>query len=125
MNTPANLFYTKNHEWTLIEKHLVTIGITDFAQSELGDIIFLELPEVGTTVAKDSPFGTVEAVKTVADLFAPLSGTVIATNETLENNPEKVNSDPYGEGWMIKMEILDPTEQDNLLKADRYAKIIQ
>lgn len=124
MNTPTNLLYTKNHEWVLIEDKLATVGISDFAQSELGDIIYFELPEVGKTVIMDEPFGTIEAVKTVADLFTPLSGTILEVNESLNENPEKVNTDPYGEGWIIKIEISNPSEQENLLTAENYAKII-
>jgi len=124
MNTPTNLLYTKNHEWVLIEDKLATVGISDFAQSELGDIIYFELPEVGKTVIMNEPFGTIEAVKTVADLFTPLSGTILEVNESLNENPEKVNTDPYGEGWIIKIEISNPSEQENLLTAENYAKII-
>jgi len=124
MNIPADLLYTKNHEWISIEENLATIGITDYAQSELGDIIFLELPEKGETVTIDNPFGTIEAIKTVADLFAPLSGNVITVNETLNDSAEKVNNDPYGEGWIIKIELSDPSQQYNLLNAEQYAKII-
>ena len=124
MNTPTNLLYTKNHEWVLIEDKLATVGISDFAQSELGDIIYFELPEVGKTVIMNEPFGTIEAVKTVADLFTPLSGTILEVNESLNENPEKVNADPYGEGWIIKIEISNPSEQENLLTAENYAKII-
>ena len=125
MNTPTNLLYTKNHEWVLIEDKLATVGISDFAQSELGDIIYFELPEVGKTVIMNEPFGTIEAVKTVADLFTPLSGTILEVNESLNENPEKVNTDPCGEGWIIKIEISNPSEQENLLTSENYAKIIR
>lgn len=125
MNTPADLLYTEDHEWASIQDNLVTVGITDFAQNELGDIIYLEFPEKGKAVAKGEPFGTVEAVKTVVDLFAPVSGTVVEVNESLNDNPEKVNEDPYGEGWIIRIEMSDPSEKATLLKAADYARIIQ
>ena len=124
MKIPANLLYTKNHEWTLIEKNIATVGITDYAQGELGDIIFFELPEVGADVVSDNPFGTIEAVKTVGDLFAPVSGTVVEINESLNTHPENVNDDPYGEGWIIKIELSDPSEKNNLLSADAYDEFI-
>ncbi|MEE9167573.1 MAG: glycine cleavage system protein GcvH [Candidatus Neomarinimicrobiota bacterium] len=125
MNTPDSLLYTKNHEWVLIEDNVATVGITDFAQGELGDIIYLELPDSGATVVKDDPFGTIEAVKTVADLFAPVPGTIVEVNESLDKSPEKVNKEPYGEGWIIKIEMSDPSELENLMNADEYDKIIQ
>ncbi|MFQ6674503.1 MAG: glycine cleavage system protein GcvH [Fidelibacterota bacterium] len=125
MNTPTHLLYTKSHEWVLLENTLAIVGITDFAQGELGDIIFLEFPEVGHTVAKDDPFGTIEAVKTVADLLAPLSGKIVEINDSLDDSPEKVNTDPYGDGWIVKMELSDPSETSQLLGADDYAEIIK
>lgn len=123
MNVPANLRYTKEHEWVLIEGDVATVGITDFAQGELGDIVFVEIETVGQTVARDEVFGTVEAVKTVSDLFMPLSGEVIEKNDGLDNAPEAVNSDPYGSGWMIKVKISDPAEVDQLLTADAYQQL--
>jgi glycine cleavage system H protein len=123
MNVPANLRYTKEHEWVLIEGDVATVGITDFAQGELGDIVFVEIETVGQTVARDEVFGTVEAVKTVSDLFMPLSGEVIEKNDGLDNAPEAVNSDPYGSGWMIKVKISNPAEVDQLLTADAYQQL--
>jgi glycine cleavage system H protein len=123
MNVPANLRYTKEHEWVLIEGDVATVGITDFAQGELGDIVFVEIETVGQTVARDEVFGTVEAVKTVSDLFMPLSGEVIEKNAGLDNAPEAVNSDPYGSGWMIKVKISNPAEVDQLLTADAYQQL--
>lgn len=123
MSVPANLKYTKEHEWILIEGDQATVGITDFAQGELGDIVFVEIETVGQEVARDEVFGTVEAVKTVSDLFMPLSGTVTEKNNGLDNTPEAVNSDPYGTGWMIKIKISNPAEIDQLLTADAYAEL--
>jgi len=123
MSVPANLKYTKEHEWILIEGDQATVGITDFAQGELGDIVFVEIETVGQEVARDEVFGTVEAVKTVSDLFMPLSGTVIEKNDGLDNAPEAVNSDPYGDGWMIKIKISNPGEIDQLMSADAYAEL--
>lgn len=123
MSVPANLKYTKEHEWILIEGDQATVGITDFAQGELGDIVFVEIETVGQDVARDEVFGTVEAVKTVSDLFMPLSGTVTEKNSGLDNAPEAVNSDPYGDGWMIKIKISNPAEIDQLLSADAYAQL--
>lgn len=123
MNTPAELKYTKDHEWAKIDGDIALIGITDFAQGELGDIIFVEFPSVGQTLKKDDPFGTIEAVKTVADLFAPLSGEVVEINEALEDAPESVNSDPYGEGWIVKIKLSDLDELDSLMSADDYKQI--
>ncbi len=123
MSVPANLKYTKEHEWILIEGDQATVGITDFAQGELGDIVFVEIETVGQDVARDEVFGTVEAVKTVSDLFMPLSGTILEKNNGLDNAPEAVNSDPYGDGWMIKIKISNPAEIDQLLSADAYAQL--
>ncbi len=120
MNIPQNLKYTKDHEWVLIEGDVATVGITDFAQSELGDIVYVEVETVGDSLDKDEVFGTVEAVKTVSDLFLPLSGEVIEFNEALEDEPEKVNESPYEEGWMIKMKIANLEEVDELLDAEAY-----
>lgn len=124
MNLPENLKYTKDHEWIKIEDGVATVGITEFAQGELGDIVYVDIESVDETIDKDEVFGSVEAVKTVSDLFMPLSGEVIAFNEDLENTPEKVNSDPYGDGWMIKIKISDNSQIDDLLDAAAYKEII-
>ncbi len=124
MNVPAELKYTEDHEWAKIEGDVATVGITDYAQGELGDVVFVELPEVGTTIEKGDTFGTIEAVKAVADLFAPLSGEVIEVNEKLGSEPETVNKDPYGEGWMIKVKLSNPAEADDLMNADQYKEKI-
>jgi glycine cleavage system H protein len=124
MNVPANLKYTKDHEWVSIDGDIATVGITDFAQSELGDIVFVDINTVGDNVDKEAVFGTVEAVKTVSDLFMPVSGEVLEMNSTVETNPETVNKDPYGAGWMIKVKLSNASEVDSLLSADDYKKII-
>jgi len=124
MNIPEELKYTKDHEWISIEGDVATIGITDFAQSELGDIVYVEVETVDETLDIEEIFGTVEAVKTVSDLFLPLSGEIIEFNESLEDEPEKVNSDPYGEGWMIKVKCSDISQLDDLLSSDDYKAII-
>jgi glycine cleavage system H protein len=124
MNIPSELKYTKDHEWVRVEGDIVTIGVTDFAQSELGDIVYVEVETVDETLDAEEIFGTVEAVKTVSDLFLPVSGEIIEFNESLEDEPEKVNSDPYGEGWMIKVKCSDLTELDNLMSADDYKALI-
>lgn len=124
MNIPAQLKYTKDHEWISIDGDVATVGITDFAQSELGDIVYVEVETLDETLEADEIFGTVEAVKTVSDLFLPLSGEIIEFNTILEDEPEKVNSDPYGEGWMIKVKISDASQIDNLLSADAYKELI-
>jgi glycine cleavage system H protein len=123
MNVPAQLKYTKEHEWILIEGDQATIGITDFAQSELGDIVFVEIDTVGQRIGRDEVFGTVEAVKTVSDLFMPLSGTITEKNSGLDDAPESVNADPYGNGWMIKIKIEQPDEIAELLSADAYKEL--
>lgn len=123
MNVPAQLKYTKEHEWILIEGDQATIGITDFAQSELGDIVFVEIDTVGQRIGRDEVFGTVEAVKTVSDLFMPLSGTIIEKNAGLDDAPEAVNADPYGNGWMIKIKIEQEGEIAELLSADAYKEL--
>ena len=120
MNIPADLKYTSDHEWIKIEGDTAIIGITDFAQGELGDIVYVEIETEGDTLDKGEVFGTVEAVKTVSDLFMPLKGEVIAVNEAIEGEPESVNSDPYGNGWMIKVKIEDPSEVESLLSAEAY-----
>ncbi len=124
MLIPEDLKYTKEHEWVRVEGNIGTVGITDFAQSELGDIVFVDLNKNLTEVSQGQVFGTVEAVKTVSDLFAPISGKIIEFNTNLESNAEVVNKDPYGEGWMIKIEISNPSELDNLLDADAYRALI-
>lgn len=122
MNVPAELKYSEEHEWVRVDGNRATIGITDFAQSELGDIVFVELPEVGDTVEFGEPFGSVESVKTVSELYAPVSGKVVEVNSALADAPEKVNESPYGEGWMIVVEPSDPSELDRLWTADKYAE---
>ena len=124
MNTPSYLKYTKDHEWINVDGDIATVGITDFAQSELGDIVYVEVETLDETLNKDEVFGSVEAVKTVSDLFIPLSGEVIEFNEGLESEPEKVNSDAYGEGWMIKIKISNPEEINQLLDAESYKELI-
>ena len=124
MNIPQELKYTKDHEWIRVEGDTVTIGITDFAQSELGDIVYVEVETVDETLDKEEVFGTVEAVKTVSDLYLPISGEIIEFNESLEDEPEKVNSDPYGEGWMIKVKFSDDSQLEELLSADAYKEIL-
>lgn len=124
MNIPANLKYTKDHEWVLIDGDEATIGITEFAQSELGDIVFVEIETVGEVMEKEEVFGSIEAVKTVSDLFMPLSGEIISLNESLENNPELVNVDPYGEGWMIKIKYSNINELDALLDNIAYEALL-
>ena len=124
MNIPEELKYTKDHEWIKIEGNIATIGITDFAQGELGDIVYVDIETVDETIAQNEVFGSVEAVKTVSDLFMPLSGEIIEFNESLEDAPEKVNSDAYGEGWMIKMKITETSEIDSLLDASGHKEII-
>ncbi len=125
MNIPDDLHYTKDHEWARLEGDTAVVGLTDFAQGELGDVIFLELPSVGDVFSQGITFGTVEAVKTVADLFIPLSGEIIAVNTDLEEAPEKVNNDPYGEGWMVKVKLSNPGEGDQLLDAAAYKDFIE
>jgi glycine cleavage system H protein len=124
MNIPNNLKYTKDHEWVLIEGDTATVGITDFAQKELGDIVYVEVETLDQTLDKDEVFGTVEAVKTVSDLFLPLSGEIIEFNDALETNPEDVNSDPYGKGWMVKLKFNSASEIEELLSADAYKALI-
>lgn len=124
MNIPADLKYTKDHEWVKIEGDVATVGITDFAQSELGDIVYVEVETLDESLDKEEVFGTVEAVKTVSDLFLPLSGEIVEFNEALEDEPEKVNADPYGEGWMVKIKISNPDEVESLLDAEGYKAVI-
>jgi glycine cleavage system H protein len=124
MNFPTELKYTKDHEWVRIEGDVATVGITEFAQRELGDIVYVDINTIGKTIAKEEVFGTVEAVKTVSDLFMPITAEVLEFNKALDTNPELVNSDPYGEGWMVKILIQDAAELTALLNADAYQSII-
>ncbi|WP_452223887.1 glycine cleavage system protein GcvH [Lacinutrix chionoecetis] len=124
MNIPAELKYTQDHEWVKINGDIITVGITDFAQSELGDIVYVEVETVDETLDAEEVFGTVEAVKTVSDLLLPVAGEIIEFNESLEDEPEKVNTDPYGEGWMVKVKVSNVSELDNLLSADDYKTLI-
>ena len=124
MNFPANLRYTKDHEWVSIEDNVATVGITDFAQGELGDIVYVDIASKGKELAAEEIFGTVEAVKTVSDLFLPLPGTIIEVNPALEAQPELVNTDPYGAGWMIKMTVEDPADIEKLMTAEAYTALV-
>ena len=124
MNVPKDLKYTKDHEWVRVEGESVVVGITDFAQKELGDIVYVDVDTEGDTIEQEEVFGSVEAVKTVSDLMMPVSGEIVALNEVLEDEPELVNSDPYGRGWMIKVLVSDFTELDSLLSADQYKELI-
>ena len=124
MNKPNELKYTKDHEWIAIDGEIATVGITDFAQRELGDIVYVEIETVGELLKADEVFGTVEAVKTVSDLFLPIEGEILELNEDLETSPEDVNNDPYDKGWMIKMKVSNPGDLDNLLSSDEYKKLI-
>lgn len=125
MDLPSDIKYTKEHEWIKIDGNVATIGVTDFAQSELGDIAWLEMPEIGAETKKGDPFGTIEAVKTVEDLFAPLSGKIVEINEGILDSPEWVNDDPYGKGWIAKIEFSDETELADLLSAEQYSGLIE
>lgn len=124
MNIPSELKYTKDHEWVKIDGDTATVGITDFAQKELGDIVYVEVETLDQTLAKDEVFGTVEAVKTVSDLFLPLSGEIVEFNDSLESSPETVNSDPYGNGWMVKVKFSDASEIEQLLSSEQYKELI-
>lgn len=124
MNFPENLRYTKDHEWVLLDGDIATIGITDYAQHELGDIVYIEVETKGKALAAETIFGTVEAVKTVSDLFLPVSGTIFELNPILDKEPEKVNTDPYGDGWMIKMKVDNPDDVSNLMDAAAYQKVV-
>ncbi len=125
MEIPKELRYSREHEWVAVEGKVAAIGITDYAQEQLGDVVYVELPEVGAQVKKDEPFGVVESVKAVSDIFAPVSGTVSAVNRPLVDNPEKVNADPYGEAWMIRVEMSTPTELDELMTAAEYEQFVE
>ncbi len=124
MNFPADLKYTKDHEWVKVNGKEALVGITDFAQKELGDIVYVDITGLGETIAKEQVFGTIEAVKTVSDLFMPISGKVIEANKDIDSAPESVNNDPYGKGWLIKMSVDNPAEVNDLLSADAYKKLI-
>ena len=124
MDIPKNLKYTNDHEWISVEGDVATVGVTDFAQGELGDIVYVEVETLDEELEKEEVFGTVEAVKTVSDLFMPISGQIIEFNESLETNPEKINEDPYGEGWMIKIKLSDPSEIDDLLSPEDYSSSV-
>lgn len=124
MNVPVNLLYTKDHEWLRVEGNIGYVGITDFAQGELGDVVFIEIETVGETLKKEEVFGTIEAVKTVSDMFMPVGGEVLEINPALEKSPDVVNKDPYGNGWMVKIKITDPSEVNDLLTAEKYKSII-
>ena len=125
MNTPPDLKYTKNHEWARIEGNVATCGITDFAQEQLGDIVFVELPEVGVAVTRNGKLGVVESVKAASDIYSPLSGKIVGRNTALEGAPETLNKDAYGEGWIAKVEIADPAEAGDLMEAAAYAKYVE
>jgi len=124
MNIPGNLKYTKDHEWLKLEGDIALVGITDFAQSELGDIVFIEVETIGENLEKEETFGTIEAVKTVSDMFMPVSGEVIGFNEGLAEKPEKVNQDPYGEGWIVKIRVSEISQVDELLDAAKYKELV-
>jgi len=124
MNIPTNLLYTKDHEWAKIEGDVATVGITDYAQGELGDIVFIELPQAGSKVTKGASFGTIEAVKAVSDIYAPFSGEVTDANAAVQDAPETVNKDPYGAGWMIKIRLADPSQTSELMTAEQYKALI-
>lgn len=125
MDFPEGLKYSKEHEWVLVEDDVAIIGITEFAQGELGDIVFVELPDVGEKISKDDPFGSLESVKAVSDIFAPISGAVVEINDDLKENPETINEDPYGDGWMIKVQMTDMDELKDLMSSDDYAEFIE
>jgi len=125
MEVPDDLLYTEEHEWVYVENNIAIVGITDYAQSELGDIVFVELPQIGDFVRQMEPFGTIEAVKTVADLFAPVSGEVVEVNTLLEDSPQIINQDPYGDGWIIKIKMSDLSELENLISPEDYRNLIQ
>jgi glycine cleavage system H protein len=125
MEIPKELRYSEEHEWATVDENIATIGITDYAQEQLGDIVYIELPETGTQVIKGDKFGVVESVKAVSDLYSPVTGTVVTVNTGLPNTPETVNEEPYGDGWMIRVEMSDPEELDNLMTAAEYEKFIE
>jgi glycine cleavage system H protein len=124
MEAPPGLKYSKEHEWVATEESVATIGITDHAQEQLGEIVYIELPSVGEKISKDDPFGVVESVKAVSDIYAPVSGTVVEVNEDLPESPETVNEDPYGDGWLIKVKVSDPDDFDDLMDPDEYTELV-
>ena len=124
MNIPADLLYTKDHEWLRVEGDMGYVGITDFAQGELGDVVFVEIETLGETLKKEEVFGTIEAVKTVSDMFMPVGGEILEVNPSIEESPDVVNKDPYGKGWMVKIKITDPAEISTLLSADKYKTLL-
>jgi glycine cleavage system H protein len=124
MNVPGNLLYTKDHEWLRVEGDMGYVGVTDFAQGELGDIVFIEIETLGETLAKEEVFGTIEAVKTVSDMFMPVSGEILELNPAIEESPDIVNKDPYGKGWMVKIRISEPSELNDLLSAEKYKTLL-
>lgn len=125
MEIPSELRYSREHEWVAVEENIATIGITDYAQEQLGDVVYVELPEVGTQITKDDAFGVVESVKAVSDIYAPVSGTVTEVNAELPDSPETVNEDPYGDAWMIRVEMSDPSELDDLMTAAEYKEFLE
>jgi glycine cleavage system H protein len=125
MDIPEGLKYSKEHEWVLVESDVAIIGITEYAQDELGDIVYVELPQVGEKISKDDPFGSVESVKAVSDIFAPISGSVLEVNDTLPDSPETINEDPYGDGWMIKVQMTDKDELKDLMSSEDYTEYIE
>jgi glycine cleavage system H protein len=125
MEFPEELKYSKEHEWVLVEGHVATVGITEYAQQELGEIVYVELPEVGEKIVKDDPFGAVESVKAVSDIYAPVSGTVLEVNDTLPESPETINEDAYGDGWIIKVEMTDADDLKDLMSADEYVEYVE
>jgi glycine cleavage system H protein len=124
MEIPQGLKYSKEHEWVATEDSLATVGVTDHAQEQLGEIVYIELPAVGDKISKDDPFGVIESVKAVSDIYAPVTGTVVEVNEDLPESPETVNEDPYGDGWLIKVKIADPTDLEDLMDSEEYAELI-
>ena len=124
MNVPGNLLYTKDHEWLRVEGDMAYVGVTDFAQGELGDVVFIEIETLGETLAREEVFGTIEAVKTVSDMFMPVAGEIVEVNPALEDSPDVVNKDPYGKGWMVKIKMSDPAETANLLTAEKYTALL-
>jgi len=124
MNVPGNLLYTKDHEWLRVEGDMAYVGVTDFAQGELGDIVFIEIETLGETLAKEEVFGTIEAVKTVSDMFMPVAGEIVEVNPALEDSPDVVNKDPYGKGWMVKIKMTNPSDTGSLLNAEKYTALL-
>ena len=125
MEYPEGLKFTKEHEWVLVEDQVAIVGITEYAEQELGDVVYVELPEVGEKIVKDDPFGAVESVKAVSDIYAPVSGTVVEVNDTLPDSPETINDDPYGDGWLIKVEMTDKDDLKDLMSAEEYAEYVE